>query len=151
MALQYWHKGVNLDDVTDDAIDKGYYTPMNEPYTSPANLTTILQEHGATVFAGNASNDVEGQAILFAHLKTGAPIVVDVTVSTKENGGDAAHFVVVTELTVDNTIYFNDSYSLSVGASIRNASWNDFQWAWVNNNDATNGYGGRYWFAAVYP
>jgi len=133
MALQYAGKDVNLNSLTDQAIEKGYYTPNDQPFTSPANLANILRENGATVFEGNAPNSDIGRAILFSHLDSGAPVIVDVTIQTKivQNKKDAlAHFVVVTELTVDNTVKFNDPYSNGAGASGRDADWKNFSSAW---------------------
>ena len=150
MALQYVGKDVNLNSLTDQAIEKGYYTPNDQPFTSPANLANILRENGATVIEGNAPNGDMGRAILFAHLELDAPVIVDVTVQTTKEGKDTAHFVVVTELTVDNTVKFNDPYSNGAGAKARSSDWQNFSSAWEENSDADI-WGGKYWYAAVYP
>jgi len=97
------------------------------------------------------ATDSEGaQAKLRELLAGGLPVIVDVTVSIARNGSRAAHFVVVTGLDADGTVYVNDPYGEGLGGQHRAVAWEDFYWAWQNNGDGHVG-GHGWWLVAETP
>jgi uncharacterized protein YvpB len=126
------------------------YKP-NDParvFTSPQHLYEIAQHYGDPV-QGWVTDNHSARQQLRALLADGLPVIVDVTVALVENGPTAAHFVTVTGLDANNTIYLNDPYGEGMGGRLRAVAWEDFYWAWQNNGDGhVSGLG---WWMVVEP
>ena len=115
-------------------------------YTSPQHLYEIADYYGNSQTGWVTSED-EAQEKLRELLSADLPVIVDVTVSLSEYGSNAAHFVVVTGIGTDNTVYINDPYGEGQGGQVRSVSWDDFYWSWQNNSDGS--VGGHGWWMVV--
>jgi uncharacterized protein YvpB len=118
-------------------------------FTSPRHLYEIAQ-HYANPAQGWVLDDEGARQQLRALLADGLPVVVDVTVALAKNGSTAAHFVAVTGIDADNTVYVNDPYGQGWGGQRRAVAWEDFYWAWQNNGDGHIG-GHGWWMVAEMP
>jgi hypothetical protein len=115
-------------------------------FTSPQHLYEIGEHYGDSL-EGWATDEKSAQAKLRELLTRDLPVIVDVTVSISRNGSTAAHFVLVTGVDADNTVYVNDPYGQGQGGHRREVSWEDFYWAWQNNSDGK--VGGHGWWMVV--
>jgi uncharacterized protein YvpB len=157
MALNYLGEDITPQAVVDYATThtgqdgEQLYKPHDpaKVFTSPQHLYEIAQHYGNPV-QGWATDGESGQAKLRELLADGLPVIVDVTVSIAENGSTAAHFVVVTGIDADGTVYVNDPYGEGLGGQRRVVPWEDFYWAWQNNGDGHVG-GHGWWMVAETP
>ena len=115
-------------------------------FTSPQHLYEIAGHYGEPT-QGWVTSREEAQAALRALLNGGLPVIVDVTVSLAKGGSTAAHFVVVTGIDAEGTVYVNDPYGGGLGGQRRAVAWEDFYWAWLNNGDGH--VGGHGWWMVV--
>ncbi|MCD4739235.1 MAG: C39 family peptidase, partial [Anaerolineae bacterium] len=153
MALNCQQTGPTPQEIIDYAIREELYLPSDPAgiYTSPSNLYKIAQ-HYRNSLQGQVSAERESRALLRAALSLGLPVVVDVTVriarEDRESGDlPPAHFVLVTGIDADNTVYVNDPYGEQRGGERREVSWENFNWAWQNNSDIAVG-GQGWWMVA---
>jgi hypothetical protein len=130
---------------------KPLYLPhdLAKVFTSPQHLYEIAQHYGDPV-QGWVTDSESAQATLRELLAHGVPVIVDVTVPLVKGGSTAAHFVVVTGLDADNTVYVNDPYGEGQGGQRRAVAWEDFFWAWQNNGDGHVG-GHGWWVVSEAP
>jgi uncharacterized protein YvpB len=130
---------------------KRLYLPHDpaKVFTSPQHLYEIAQHYGDPV-QGWATDSESAQATLREFLADGLPVIVDVTVPIARNGSTAAHFVIVTGIDADSTVYVNDPYGEGRGGQRRTVAWEDFFWAWQNNGDGHVG-GHGWWMVAEAP
>ena len=135
--------------VIDFAVDQGFYTERETPFTSPADMVKIAEHFAGTVSTGTVTDADKGLELLTQKLTGGDPVIIDILVRLydPESG---AHFVVVTGLAVDHNnpnktrIYFNDP---QMGRN-RSAYWLGIEgvWnAWRNNGDP----GGSGWWMVI--
>jgi uncharacterized protein YvpB len=118
-------------------------------FTSPQHLYEIAQHYGNPV-QGWVTDNENARQQLRVLLADGLPVVVDVTVALTENRSTAAHFVTVTGMGSDDTVYVNDPYGEGLGGRLRSVAWEDFYWAWQNNGDGHVG-GHGWWMVAYTP
>jgi hypothetical protein len=118
-------------------------------FTSPQHLYEIAAHYGDPV-QGWATDSASAQMKLRELLAGDLPVIVDVTVSIARDASIAAHFVVVTGIDADNTVYLNDPYGQGLGGQRRVVAWEDFYWAWQNNGDGHVG-GHGWWMVAQTP
>ena len=130
---------------------KPLYLPHDpaKVFTSPQHLYEIAAHYGDPV-QGWATDTAGAQAKLRELLAGDLPVIVDVTVSLARDRSIAAHFVVVTGIAADNTVYVNDPYGEGLGGQRRAVAWEDFYWAWQNNGDGHVG-GHGWWMVAETP
>ena len=154
MALNYLGSGPTPQDVVKYAVgNRGQdrtllYNPQDPAriYTSPQHLYEIAGNYGRPQ-SGWVTNEKEAQEKLRELLNEDLPVIVDVTVPLSQNGSTAAHFVVVTGIGMDNTVYVHDPYGQGQGGQERSVSWEDFYWSWQNNSDGH--VGGHGWWMVV--
>jgi uncharacterized protein YvpB len=157
MALNYRREGPTPGAVVDYATThtgqdgEQLYKPHDpaKVFTSPQHLYEIAQHYGDPV-QGWAAESESAQAKLRELLANDLPVIVDVTVSIARGGSTAAHFVVVTGLDADGTVYVNDPYGEGLGGQRRAVPWEDFYWAWQNNGDGHVG-GHGWWMVPEMP
>jgi len=141
MAYNYVHPDLPLDesDVVEYAIEKQYFTPDEEPFTSPQAMVRITQNYTRQYASGNIFSADQGLELIISELKMNTPIIIDVLTHLDDPQSDA-HFVVVTGVSAGPngadgyTIYYND---LLTGKR-ESASWGGDAgiWnAWQNNPD----------------
>jgi hypothetical protein len=118
-------------------------------FTSPQHLYEIAAYYGDPI-QGWATDQESAQVKLRELLAGDLPVIVDVTVPIAKGGSTAAHFVVVTGIDADNTVYVNDPYGEGLGGQRRAVAWEDFHWAWLNNGDGHVG-GHGWWMVAETP
>jgi len=136
-------------DVIQFALKEGYYTPGWPPFTSPANMSNILENYTSDYTGGNVANADEALEMLVRNLYEGRPVIIDV-ITHLDRPGSAAHFVVVTGLSYDAnngntiTIHFNNPLTgknESAPLDGKSGVWN----AWQNNGDP----GGAGWWLVI--
>jgi hypothetical protein len=136
-------------EVIEYALDQGYYTPRNWPFTSPADMVLIAEYFADTVSTGYVDDAEEGLEFLTQTLTGGDPVIIDV-LSRLYDPDSSAHFVVVTGLEIDpdnpnkTRILFNDPLT----GSNRWGYWlgGEGVWnAWQNNGDP----GGEGWWMVI--
>ncbi len=157
MALNYHGEGTTPRAVVDYATShtgqdgEQLYKPRDpaKVFTSPQHLYEIAGHYGDPV-QGWVTDSESAQAKLRKLLADGLPVVVDVTVSLRRDGSTAAHFVVVTGIDAEDTVYVNDPYGEGLGGQRRAVAWEDFYWAWQNNGDGHVG-GHGWWMVAETP
>jgi uncharacterized protein YvpB len=157
MALNYRGEGTTPQAVVEYATShtgrdgEQLYKPRDpaKVFTSPQHLYEIAGHYGDPV-QGWATDRESGQAKLRELLSDDLPVIVDVTVSISKNGSAAAHFVVVTGIDANGTVYVNDPYGEGLGGQHRALAWEDFYWAWQNNGDGHVG-GHGWWMVAETP
>ncbi len=144
----------NPQTVAQFAADQGWYLP-NDPkgvYTSPANMYKIAKHYAKqqghpSPKTGNITSSAQAQDLLREQLRRDRPVIVDVTTRFEQQPAPA-HFVLVTGIDSDGTVYFNDPLTETdagyVGGTARSTSWENFWWSWWNNNDA-NKTGNGWW------
>jgi uncharacterized protein YvpB len=156
MALNYLGSGPTPQEVIAYAVgnrgqdNRLLYEPRDPDriYTSPQHLYEIAEHYGRPQ-VGWVTDEIEAQEKLREFVNEDLPVIVDVTVSLSQNGSTAAHFVLVTGIDRDNTVYVHDPYGEGQGGRVRAVSWEDFYWAWQNNSDGSvGGYG---WWMVVQP
>jgi predicted double-glycine peptidase len=150
MVLNYQRTGPTPQDIVDYAFGAGLYRPGDpeKVYASPENLYNTATNYGMPV-AGNVTTDEKAaQALLREKLSSNLPVIVDVTVALRTQGGTTAHFVVVTG-TDANDVYVNDPYTGGTGGSSRTIPFKDFFWAWQHNSDAARNSGGGWWMTVI--
>jgi len=157
MALNYDVDGPSTQVIVDYAIGhvgqdgEQLYKPHDpaKVFTSPQHLYEIAQHYGNPV-QGWVTDDEDALQQLRVLLAEGLPVVVDVTVALAQNGSTAAHFVTVTGIDFNDTVYVNDPYGQGWGGQRRAVAWEDFYWAWQNNGDGYVG-GHGWWMVAEMP
>ena len=157
MALNYHGEGTTPQAVVDYATThtgqdgEQLYKPRDPAkiFTSPQHLYEIAEHYGEPV-QGWVTDSENAQMKLRELLADDLPVIVDVTVSIAKNGSTAAHFVVVTGIDADDTVYVNDPYGEGRGGQLRAKAWEDFHWAWQNNGDGHVG-GHGWWMVAETP
>jgi uncharacterized protein YvpB len=157
MALNYYREGPMPQAVVDYATGhtgqdgERLYKPHDPArvFTSPQHLYEIAQHYGDAV-QGWATDRESARTKLRELLADDLPVIVDVTVSISEHGSTAAHFVVVTGIDANDTVYVNDPYGEGLGGQRRAVAWEDFYWAWQNNGDGHVG-GHGWWMVAGTP
>jgi hypothetical protein len=117
-------------------------------FTPPVNLYEIALYYGHPQM-GWVTDEEEAQARLRELLSRDLPVIVDVTVAMRRNESNAAHFVVVTGIGADNSVYVNDPYGRGTGGKRLSVTWEDFYWAWQHNSDGP--VGGRGWWMVSVP
>jgi uncharacterized protein YvpB len=157
MALSYHGAGTMPQAVVDygtthTGLDGEQLYKPHDPakvFTSPQHLYEIAAHYGDPV-QGWATDSESAQTILRELLADDLPVIVDVTVSLARGGSTAAHFVVVTGIAADSTVYVNDPYGGGLGGQRRAVAWEDFYWAWQYNDDGYVG-GHGWWMVAEMP
>jgi uncharacterized protein YvpB len=157
MALDYHGQGPSPQEVIAYATShvgqdgEPLYKPHDpaKVFTSPQHLYEIAQHYGEPV-QGWATDNTSAQTKLRELLTDDLPVIVDVTVALAKNGPTAAHFVTVTGIDADSTVYVNDPYGEGRGGQRRAVAWEDFYWAWQNNGDGHLG-GHGWWMVLEMP
>lgn len=140
---------LNEADVITYATENGYYSPGQEPFTSPANMLNITRNYTLDYSSGVVATPEQGLALLFRNLRNGNPTIIDVFTHL-DDPTSSAHFVVVTGISVDAndptlvTIHYNNSLT----GVAESAAWEGDTgiWnAWQNNSDP----GGSGWWLVI--
>lgn len=154
MALNYVASGPTAQEIIEYATANSgtdgaaLYDPQDPEriYTSPQHLFEIADQYGDPE-QGWVTDEEEAQEMLRELLNEELPVIVDVTISISRYGSTAAHFVVVTEIGVDNAVTVHDPYGEGQGGQVRTVSWEDFYWSWQHNSDG--GVAGHGWWMVV--
>jgi len=156
MVLDYNSENpIGAQAVINYAIEERLYDPTggayDPAYTSPDHLYQLAQHYGTPRRGWVRLDDSQdAQEKLRALLRLDLPAIVDVTVYIAPKSGIiAAHYVVVTGIDADGTVYVNDPYGDGNGAVRRKVPWEDFYWAWRSNDDEP--YGGHGWWMVLLP
>jgi peptidase C39-like protein len=150
MALNYAHpeEAISEAAVIDYAVRGGTYTPVDAPFTSPADMVRLAQHYTGQVSTGYVITQEQGLELLAERLNKGEPVIIDVTtlLSDPQSG---AHFVVVTGVTIDA---FNAKASIKFNNPLtgrnQSADWYGSEgiWqVWQNNGDP----GGTGWWLTM--
>ena len=126
------------------------YTPRRFPFTSPAAMVVLAQHFAQNVDTGSAGSGSQALALLDHELRSGNPVIIDVTTRLGDPRS-GAHFVLVIGLaidpqTADTRIVYNNPNS----GETESAKWlgSDGLWnAWENNGDP----GGSGWWLTIAP
>ena len=126
-------------------------SPLDAPFTSPANMVKIARYYSDDVSTGTALSSGQGLALLIRNLRNGEPVIIDVP-SNFNDPESEAHFVVVTGLSVDQNrgnaiiVHYNDPLTRTE----ESAEWagDEGLWnAWQKNGDP----GGSGWWLVIAP
>lgn len=135
--------------VSATAAEKGWHD-TSIPYTSPSNMVKMAQYYayhqytGIRVDHGFGSNETAAKGLLHNLIVMGDPVIIDVTVDVAVDGNHNyrnTHYIVVTGIASDGTVYYNDPLSGS-----KSTSWKNIWDSWKNNTDP----GGQVWYLVIY-
>ena len=148
MAYNFAHPEtpINELEVIKYATEKGYFTELEEPFTSPANMVKIARHYTSRYSSGIAMNSDMGLSVLIQNLKDGNPVMIDVY-TYLDDPTSSAHFILVTGISMNAdsiVIHYNNPLT---GQS-ESAPWEGETgiWhAWQNNPDP----GGSGWWLVI--
>ena len=148
MAYNFAHPQtpINETEVIQYASEKDYFTELEEPFTSPANMVKITRHYTSRYSNGIALSSDMGLAVLIQNLKDGNPIIIDV-LTHLDDPTSSAHFILVTGISLSTDsilIHYNNPLTGQAESAVwegETGIWN----AWQNNPDP----GGPGWWLVI--
>jgi hypothetical protein len=140
---------IHESEVIQYASEKGYFTDLEEPFTSPANMVKIARHYTSRYESDVALNSDLGLALLLTNLKNGNPVIIDV-LTYLDDPTSSAHFILVTGISMSPEdpdlilVHYNNpltGQSESAPWGGETGIWN----AWQNNSDP----GGPGWWLVI--
>jgi hypothetical protein len=122
--------------ITQEAYNRGLYTPETVPFTSPENLCNLGRVYGRPECGQGDPNWDAGRERLANWLVQGQPVIVDIQWEASYSRGGEAHFVVVTGVRRDGAqVRVNDPLTYGNGGTVREMRGEMFDSMWSDNSD----------------